>query len=476
MVQTAPTATAHTLADATPATETFAELVAKQSQFFHSGKTLPRPFRMERLRALHAAIAKREHDLLDALRADLGRAHAESYFAEVGFVLSEISHALRHLGAWMRKRTSWSPLVVGPSRSYVTAQPLGRNLIISPWNYPVHLAFAPLTGAIAAGNVAVLKPSELTPAASGLVAEIVTNTFDEAHVAVFEGDQTVAQRLLALPWDHIFFTGSTRVGRIVAHAAAEHLARCTLELGGKSPVIVTESADLDVAAKRIVWGKFVNAGQTCVAPDYLLVHESVHESLMQRMTLAVREFYGANPRQSRDFARIVNEHHFDRLCALIEDDKVVIGGETDRRDRYVAPTIMDEVCMDDAVMADEIFGPLLPVLPVSSLDHAIERVGERPNPLALYLFSTDPEEERSVVDRVSFGGGCINNTLAHLGDPKLPFGGIGASGIGAYHGEHSFVTFSHMKGILKTGNFLDPSVKYPPYNETKFGIFRKMLR
>jgi aldehyde dehydrogenase (NAD+) len=453
-----------------------AALVAKQSQFFRSGKTLPRSFRTERLRALHAAVAKHEHELLDALRADLGRAHAESYFAEVGFVLSEITYALRHLGSWMRRRTSWSPLVVGPSRSYVTAQPLGLNLIIAPWNYPVHLSLAPLTGAIAAGNVAVVKPSELTPAASGLIARIVTETFDEAHVAVVEGDVSVSQRLLSLRWDHIFFTGSTRVGKIVAHAAAEHLARCTLELGGKSPVIVTESADLDVAAKRIIWGKFVNAGQTCVAPDYMLVHESVHDALLQRMTMTVREFYGANPRQSRDFARIVNEHHFDRLSSLIEDDKVVVGGETDRRDRYIAPTLMDDVNMDDAVMAEEIFGPILPIMPVSSLEQAIERVAERPNPLALYLFSTDPEEENAIVDRVSFGGGCINNTLAHLGDPKLPFGGIGASGIGAYHGEHSFVTFSHMKGILKTGNFLDPSVKYPPYNETKLGIFRKMLR
>jgi aldehyde dehydrogenase (NAD+) len=451
-------------------------LLAAQTRLFESGKTLPRSFRSDRLRALHAAVARHEQDLLDALHADLGRSHGEGYWTEIGVILSEVSHTLRNLGAWMRRRTSWSPLVLAPSRSYIQPQPLGRNLIIGAWNYPVQLTLVPLIGAIAAGNVAVLKPSELAPASSKAVAKLVADTFDEAHVAVVEGDHLVAQRLLEQRWDHIFFTGSTRVGKIVAHAAADHLARCTLELGGKSPVIVTESADLDVAAKRIVWGKFTNAGQTCVAPDYMLVHESVHEALLQRMTMAVREFYGANPRNSRDYGRIVNHHHFDRVSSLIDDDKVVLGGETDRRECYISPTLMDGVSMDDAVMAEEIFGPVLPIMPVASLEQAIERVGQRPNPLALYLFSTDPEEEDAVVERVSFGGGCINNTLAHLGDPKLPFGGIGASGTGAYHGEHSFVTFSHMKGILRTGNFLDPSVKYPPYNDTKVGIFRKMLR
>jgi aldehyde dehydrogenase (NAD+) len=451
-------------------------LHAAQQRLFASGKTLSRSFRTDRLRALHAAVARHERALLDALHADLGRSEVEGYWTEVGFVLADITHALRNLGAWMRRRTSWAPLVVAPSRSYIQAQPLGLNLIIGAWNYPVNLTLSPLVGAIAAGNVAIVKPSELAPASSEAVANLVAETFDEAHVAVVEGDLHVAQRLLAQRWDHIFFTGSTRVGKVVAHAAADHLARCTLELGGKSPVIVTESADLDVAAKRIVWGKLVNAGQTCVAPDYMLVHESVHDALLQRMTMAVREFYGANPRNSRDYARIVNEQHFDRLCSLIDDEKVVLGGETDRRERYIAPTFMDGVTMDDAVMAEEIFGPLLPIMPVASLEQAIERVSQRPNPLALYLFSTDPEEEDHVVERVSFGGGCINNTLAHLGDPKLPFGGIGASGTGAYHGEHSFVTFSHMKGILKTGNFLDPSVKYPPYTPTKMSIFRKMFR
>lgn len=448
----------------------------EQSAFFRSGATLPQSFRERQLRALHGALAKHERNILEALRADLGKSEAEGYLSEAGFVMAEASHALRHLGVWMRRRKSWSPLLVGPSRSYVQAQPLGLNLIIAPWNYPVHLALAPLVGAIAAGNVAIIKPSELAPASSGVVDEIVSETFDEQYVAVVEGDAEVSQRLLAKHWDHVFFTGSTRVGKIVAHAAAEHLARCTLELGGKSPTIVMESADLDVAARRIVWGKFLNTGQTCVSPDYLLVHESVHDALLERMIAAVREFYGRDPKKSPDFGRIIDDHHFDRLCGLIDHDKVVLGGQVDPDERYIAPTLMDDVTMQDAVMGEEIFGPLMPIMRISSLEEAIDRVTKHPDPLALYLFSTDPDDERAVVERVSFGGGCINNVVAHLGDPKLPFGGIGTSGMGAYHGEHSFVTFSHMKGILRTGNFLDPRIKYPPYNETKASIFRKMLR
>jgi aldehyde dehydrogenase (NAD+) len=447
----------------------------KQADYFRSGATLKRSFRERQLGALLGAIERHEKKILDALHADLHKSEAEGYVTEVGFTTAELRHTLKHLASWMRPRKHFSPLAIAPSRSYLHAQPLGQNLIIAPWNYPMQLAVAPLIGALAAGNVAVIKPSELAPATSHVVAELVADTFDEQLVAVVEGGVEVSQKLLALRWDHIFFTGGTRVGKIVAHAAADHLARCTLELGGKSPTIVMDSADLDTAAKRIVWGKYTNAGQTCVAPDYLLVHESVREGLLQRMRSAVRAFYGEDPKVSPDYGRIINDNHYRRLTGLIDKDKVVLGGDADPSQRYIAPTIMDDVTMQDKAMEDEIFGPILPVVSVTSLDQAIEHVGERPNPLALYLFSSDPSDESAIVDRVSFGGGCINNTLVHLGDPKLPFGGIGSSGIGAYHGKYSFETFSHLKSMVKTANFLDPDVKYPPY-EGKLGIIRKLVK
>jgi aldehyde dehydrogenase (NAD+) len=390
-------------------------------------------------------------------------------------VLAEAKHARKHVGRWMRGGSWFSPLLTAPSRSRIVFQPLGMNLIISPWNYPFHLAFVPLIGAIAGGNVAIVKPSELSPATSAVVAELVRETFDEQYIAVVEGDVPVAQALLARPWDHIFFTGSTEVGRIVARAGAEHLSRVTLELGGKSPAIVQSSAELDVTAKRLVWGKFTNAGQTCVAPDYLLVHSSVHDQLLEKIRDAVRSFYGNDPRQSPDYGRIITPKHWKRLAGLIDPDKVAIGGDLDESDRYIGPTIMTNATMNDRAMAEEIFGPILPVMRYETLDEAIALVGERPDPLALYLFTRDSSDEDTVLERVSFGGGCINNTLVHMADPELPFGGIGASGLGAHHGRYSFEAFSHRKGVLKTGTFLDPSVKYPPYNDAKLSVVKKLL-
>lgn len=450
------------------------ELHRAQQQFFGAGRTLARSAREDALRALLHAFETKEKLIIDALHADLHRSVTEAYFTEVGFTTSEIKHTLRHLGRWMKPDVSLAPLAVAPSRSYLHYQPLGLNLIIAPWNYPVQLAFAPLIGALAAGNVAIIKPSELAPASSAACAEIAREAFDPEHVAVLEGGVETSQALLARRWDHIFFTGGTGIGRIVAKAGAEHLSRVTLELGGKSPCIVTASADLDVAARRIVWGKHVNAGQTCVAPDYLLVEASVHDGLVSRMKAAIRDFYGEDPSKSPDYSRIINDRHFLRLVGLIDPDKVVHGGQHERDQRYIAPTLMTDVSLDDRVMAEEIFGPVLPIIRIDSIEEAISTVGQRPNPLALYLFTTDGEDERKVIERVSFGGGCINNTLAHLGDPNLPFGGVGESGMGAYHGRHSFEVFSHRKSVLKTANFLDPSVKYPPY-EGKLKYMRKLI-
>ena len=450
------------------------EILSAQAKHFASGRTLPREAREEALRALLHAFETKEKLIFDALHADLHKCATEAYFTEAGFTTAEIKHALRNLGRWMKPETSLSPLAVAPSRSFVHHQPLGLNLIIAPWNYPVQLAFAPLVGALAAGNVAVLKPSELAPASSAACAEIAREAFPEELVAGLEGGIETSQALLQRRWDHIFFTGGTSVGRIVAKAGAEHLARVTLELGGKSPTIVTASADLDVAARRIAWAKGVNAGQTCVAPDYVLVEAAVHDGLVSRLKAAFVDFYGQDPQRSPDYGRIVNERHFQRLVRLLDPDKVAHGGEHDEADRYLAPTLMTEVTMDDAVMADEIFGPILPILRVDSLDEAIATIGQRPNPLALYLFTTERADENKVIERVSFGGGCINNAITHLGDPKLPFGGIGTSGAGAYHGHYSFEVFSHRKAVMKSANFLDPAIKYPPY-EGKLGIFRRLI-
>jgi aldehyde dehydrogenase (NAD+) len=449
-------------------------LYTAQHECFAAGRTLPQAAREDALRALLHAFQTKEKRITDALHADLHKCTVEAYLTEVGFVTAEIKHTLRHLHRWMKPDVSLSPLVVAPSRSYVHYQPLGLNLVIAPWNYPVQLAFAPLVGALAAGNVVILKPSELAPASSAVCAELAREAFAEEHVAVIEGGVETSQALLARRWDHIFFTGGTSVGRMVAKAGAEHLSRVTLELGGKSPTIVTASADLDVAARRIVWGKLINAGQTCVAPDYLLVEASVHDGLLARMKTALRDFYGDDPRQSPDYGRIINERHFLRLVRLIDPDKVVHGGQYDAAERYIAPTLMTDVTLDDPVMADEIFGPILPILRVGSLEEAITTIKRHPNPLALYLFTGDREDEHKVIERVSFGGGCINNTVTHLADPNLPFGGVGASGMGAYHGRHSFEAFSHRKSVMKTASFLDPSIKYPPY-AGKLGLMRRLI-
>lgn len=463
------------LRDAASLESRIRDLVARQRAYFEGGATLPRHFREQQLANLRQGVQKHERRLIDALHEDLRKGETEAYGTEIGFVLAEIRHTLKHLGKWMRPQTGFSPLVMAPSRGSLHYQPLGTNLVIAPWNYPMQLAIAPLVGAIAAGNVAVIKPSELAPATSSAVAELVADTFAEEYVACVEGDVVTSQALLAQRWDHIFFTGSTQVGRVVARAAADQLARCTLELGGKSPTIVMPSADLDVAARRIVWGKFTNAGQTCVAPDYLLVHESIHDTMIERMVAAIKRMYGSDPRQSPDLGRIINDRHFARLLGLVDRDKVVYGGDHDAADRYISPTLLTGVGMDDKVMADEIFGPILPILRFSSLEQAIGIIAQRPHPLALYLFTRDADDEATVIDRVSFGGGCINNTLMHLADPNLPFGGVGPSGLGAYHGKFSFEVFSHRKAVARTATFIDPDVKYPPYNASKLGIVRKLL-
>ena len=374
----------------------------------------------------------------------------------------------------MKPKRTRSPLALQPSKSYVYPEPLGTNLIISPWNYPLNLALCPLVAAIAAGNTAILKPSELSPHTSQLVAEIVRDTFDPAHVTTMMGGPEVATELLELRWDHIFFTGSTRIGRIVAQAGAKHLSKVTLELGGKSPAIVTGRANVPIAAKRILWGKCINAGQTCIAPDYVLADAAIYDQLVAELKSNVELFYKGDPKNSPDLCRIINDRHFNRLTKLIDPTKVVVGGDVDPDSHYVSPTIMRDVTHEDPVMHEEIFGPILPVLKIQSTEEAIQTVRRYPNPLALYLFSDDATEQETIRTNLPFGGGCINNTIAHLGDSVMPFGGIGESGIGSYHGHHGFRCFSHYKGILKSQNWFDPFLKYAPY-KGKLRILKWLL-
>lgn len=454
------------------ATHSAAEILAEQRAFFATGVTKPVEFRLAQLKRLKAAILERQTDIVQAVKDDLGRPEYEGYF-EVA-VLMELNHIIKHLKSWAKPRKVGLPLAYLPGSAWVQPEPLGVVLIIGPWNYPFQLVMSPLMGAIAAGNCAIIKPSELAPATSRVVAELVNDTFDSSYVAVVEGGVETAQSLLAQKFDHIFFTGGTRVGQIVMEAAAKQLTPVTLELGGKSPCIVDRDINLDVAAKRIIWGKFVNAGQTCIAPDYLLVHEDVKPALLSRMQQAIQEFFGDDPAQSPDLARIVNERQFDRLTGLLEGEEIVAGGQSDRASRYIAPTLLDNVRWDAAVMREEIFGPILPVLTYRDITEAIAAINARPKPLALYLFTRDQALQDKVISSTSSGGVCLNDLIFQVAVWGLPFGGVGDSGIGVYHGKASFETFSHQKSVLKKPFWIDPNWRYAPYAK-KLATYKKIL-
>ncbi len=450
------------------------QAVAHLRATFESRKTRPYAWRVEQLKRLKAMTIEKEEAIFAALKADLGKSSFESFLTETGGDLSEIDHALKHLKGWMKPQKVSTPMSNQPGHSEIVHEPLGVVLIIGPWNYPFDVVVLPLIGAIAAGNCAILKPSELTPNTSALLAEIVAEYMDPDAVRVIEGGVDVASELLAQRFDHIFFTGSPRVGKIVMAAAARHLTPVTLELGGKSPCIINDDADLVVAAKRIAWGKFVNAGQTCVAPDYVLAHEKIADSFVQQLKTTVAEFYGDDPKTSPDYPKIVNEQHFERLTSLIDNGEIVIGGATDRADRYIAPTVLTNVSPDSPIMGEEIFGPILPVLTVADVEEAIAFVNARPKPLALYLFSDDDDVRDKVVDETSSGGVCINDVVMHLVVPDLPFGGVGSSGMGAYHGRESFNTFSHAKGVLVKSTHGEIPLRYPPYTESKFKWLKRL--
>lgn len=441
---------------------------------FDTGDTRRYRWRLRQLEGIERFIEERETELLEALRADLGKSPTEGWVSELGFVLAEVRFAKKRLIRWMKpERVRTAPAMM-PGRSFIYREPLGVVLVISPWNYPFHLLMAPVVGAVAAGNCVLLKPSEIAPHTSAVIARFVPEYVDGGAVKVMEGGVAETTALLAQRWDHIFYTGNGTVGRIVMAAAAEHLTPVTLELGGKSPCIVDRTANLDVAARRIVFGKFYNAGQTCVAPDHVLVEDMVHDALINRLVSTIREFYGDDPKATPDFGRIINERHHARLTKLLSSGETVVGGQSDASERYIAPTILRDVKPTDPVMQEEIFGPILPVISVPTVDAAIAHVNRGDKPLALYVFSRDRRTQEHVIKNTSAGGTTVNHVWFHLGVPDLPFGGVGNSGMGAYHGRHSFETFSHQRGVLKKGFRIDPALGYPPYTASKLRWIKKL--
>lgn len=438
------------------------KLLEQQRRFFQSGATRSLEFRLAQLRRLHDALETHEALLLRALEADLHRPGPEAWFSELALVASEIRHALRHLRTWMKPQRRSVPWLAWPGCAWVQPEPLGVALILGPWNYPVQLLLLPLVGAMAAGNCAVLKPSEFAPQSAEAIARLIGETFPEHYVAVCPGGRDVAEALLGERFDKIFFTGGATAGRAVMAAAARHLTPVTLELGGKCPCIVCADAPLEVTARRIAWGKFMNAGQTCVAPDFVLVESPLHQPLVGALQEAVREFYGDDPQQSPHYGRIVNRRHFERLSDLLGAGRIVFGGQRNAETRYFAPTILTDVPLDAPVMQEEIFGPILPVLAFNNLEEALGLLAQRPTPLAVYLFSGDRATQARVLAETRSGGVCLNDTVVHLLGKELPFGGLGESGMGASHGRAGFDAFTHYRSVLRRRFFPDFRLRYPP--------------
>ena len=452
----------------------FFDILQKQRAFFGSGNTKDVKFRMETLKRLEQWIRRHDEEIMAALKTDLNKSPFEAYATEVGVVLDELKFMLKRIRRWSRRKKVLSNIKNFPSSGRIYPEPYGVVLIMSPWNYPFMLTVTPVIAAVAAGNCAVVKPSAYSPASSSLMARMCAEVFDAGHVTVVEGGREENKALLDERYDLIFFTGSTTVGKTVMQAAAQHLTPVILELGGKSPCVVDETANIKMAAKRIVWGKFVNSGQTCVAPDYILAHESVKQQLMEEMKVAIRAMYGANPCENSEFPKIINEKHFHRLLKLSEGETIVLGGGSNPVTRQIEPTLLDNVSWDAPVMSEEIFGPILPVLTYSNSEEAVKMINDRPKPLAMYLFTSNKNTERYFLRHVSFGGGCVNDTVVHLSVPRLPFGGVGDSGMGSYHGKAGFDAFTHYKSVLHKSRHIDIPLRYAPYTDFALKLI-KML-
>lgn len=439
-------------------------ILQAQRDYFASNATKDLSFRKEQLKLLKQMILDNETAISEALHKDLRKHEFEAYVTEIGFVLADIDKALKNLRSWAKPRKVKTPPFHYIASSYTKAEPYGNILIIAPWNYPVQLLLAPLVGAIVAGNTAVLKPSEYALHTSNLLTKLINSTFDAQYIKMIEGAVPETQLLLNEKFDFIFFTGSTNVGKIVYQAAAKHLTPVALELGGKSPCIVDTDIHLDYTAKRIIWGKFINMGQTCIAPDYLLVDQKIKDALVAKLKFYIHEFFGDNPQDSTSLGRIINENHFDRLSGYLKDGDVIEGGQTDREDKYIAPTLMENVDLEKGVMQDEIFGPILPIIEYGNLREAIDFVNSKSKPLALYIFSKNSKKVDRILEETTAGGVTINDTLMHIANGHLPFGGVGDSGIGAYHGQHSFDLFSHQKAVLHRSFLIEEPIRYAPYN------------
>jgi len=451
------------------------EIILYQKLFFKNQSTKEITFRKKTLQNLRKEILKREKDISDALFKDFRKSEFESYATEISIILAELDLVIKNIRSWSKPKTVLPTLLNFPSWSKIYKEPYGTVLILSPWNYPFQLAFSPLIGAISAGNTVVLKPSELTPNTSQIVAEITDSVFDKNHVYTIQGDIEVAQELLEQRWDYIFFTGSVPVGKIIAKAAARNLTPSTLELGGKSPCIIDSTANLKIAAKRLVWGKFLNGGQTCIAPDYILIEEKIKTEFIDYFKEELKSAYGKNPKNSEDYPRIINNKNFHRLKNMLKDETLLIGGETDENDLFIAPTLIDNPSLDSAVMKDEIFGPILPIISYESEKEIDAIVSYFEKPLSFYVFTKNKTFAKKMIQQYSFGGGVLNDTIVHFANHRLPFGGVGNSGIGAYHGKETFNTFTHKKGITKRYYWLDLPMKYAPY-KGKIGAIKFFLK
>jgi aldehyde dehydrogenase (NAD+) len=446
-------------------------------QFFESGVTKPYAFRKQQLQLLQQTLLKYEPEISKALKVDLKKSHEEAYATETAMVLAEIRVALKKLHKWMKPARARTNMINLPSSGKIYRDPLGVVLIIAPWNYPVQLLLAPLVGAIAGGNCVVLKPSELAPATAVILETIIREIFPEEYIKLVPGDgaEVVPLLMQSFRFDHIFYTGSTGVGRVIYQQAAKDLIPVTLELGGKSPAVIESDADIKTTVRRIALGKFTNAGQTCVAPDYLLVHESIKERFLEGIKEMIGRFFGDNPAESYNYGRIINERRFDVLAGYLKEGKVIIGGGHDRSHLYIEPTLMENIAEGSPLMTTEIFGPILPVYTFSNMDSALELIRKNPDPLAFYVFTSDTVKERQWIEAVRFGGGCVNNTLWHVANHHLPFGGVGNSGIGSYHGKYSFDVFTHAKPVMKTPTWIDPNIKYPPW-EGKLKLIKRLMK
>lgn len=452
--------------------EQIASLLDKQREYYKSGVTVPVDFRIEQLKKLYAAIKKYKNEILQALHTDLGKSDYESFMCEIGLVLSEITYMIRHTKKFAKRKTVYTPITNFHAHCFKQPVPYGNTLIMSPWNYPFLLTVDPLADAIAAGNTAIVKPSAYSPATSAIISKIISECFDAEYIAVITGGRAENAALLEQKFDFVFFTGSQAVGKEVLRHTAEHLTPAVLELGGKSPCIVDKSANIALAAKRIVFGKFLNCGQTCVAPDYILCESSVKDKFISEVASQIKIQYGDNPLKNKDYGKIINQKHFKRLCGLIDKNKVIIGGETDCGSNRIAPTVMDNVTENDAVMGEEIFGPIMPILTFDDFDKTVDDLKDKDKPLALYLFSSDKKRIKRITTELSYGGGCINDVVVHLSTSEMGFGGVGQSGMGSYHGKDGFDAFSHYKSIMDKKTWLDLPMRYQPY---KNKMYEKLL-